>query len=103
MGSVVVIAAFLVATAIDDAWYLAPSQGSGTHDTWLYGNVEGAVGQVFSSQFIGCSSDGLHLGMGRDVVQCLSQIVGTRNNMVLANHYGTNGYLAFFEGLLRLG
>ena len=68
MGGIVVIATLLVATAIDDTGYLTPAQGSGTHGTGLYGDVEGAVGEVLATQFVGGGSDGLHLGMGCNVV-----------------------------------
>ena len=68
MGRIVGVATLLVATAINNAGYLAPAQGSGTHRTGLYGNVERAVGEVFSPQFVSCSGDSLHLGMGCHIV-----------------------------------
>ena len=101
-GSVVGIASFLVAAAIDDAWYLAPAEGTGTHGAGLYGDVEGAVGQIFASQLIGCSGNGLHLGMGCHVVQRLRQVVGTGYDAVLTDHHGADRYLALLKGLLCL-
>ena len=50
MRCIVGIATLLVATAIDNAGYLAPSQGSGTHGAGLYGDVERAVGEVLAAQ-----------------------------------------------------
>ena len=95
-------AALLITTTIDDAWYLAPAEGSGTHRTGLYCDVEGTVGEVFATQFIGSHRDSLHLSVGGHVVQCLCQVMGTRYDAVLANDDGTNGYLALVVGGLRL-
>ena len=68
-GSVASVATLLVTTAIDDAGNLAPAQGTGTHGAGLYGDVEGAVGEVLAAQLVGSHGDGLHLGMGGDVVK----------------------------------
>ena len=97
------VAALGVATTVDNAGYLTPSEGSGTHGAGFDGDVEGAVGEVFATEFVGSHGDGLHLGMGGDVVEGLSEVVGSGNDAVLANDDGTNGYFAFVEGLLRLG
>ena len=95
-------AALFVVAAVDDAGNLAPAKGSGTHGARLYGNIECTVGQVFAAQFIGGGSDSLHLGMSRDVVQRLCQVMGARYHTVLTYDDGTDGYLALVEGLLRL-
>ena len=103
MRRIVGIAAFFVTTAIDNAGYLAPAKGSGTHGAGLYSDVERAVGKVLATQFISCSSDSLHLGVGGYVVQRLCQIVGSCYDTVLTDHHGSNGYLALVKSLLSLG
>lgn len=102
MRGILMITALLVAAAIDHAGQLCPAQGSGTHRARLYGDVKRAVGQVLPAQLVGRRRDGLHLSMGRHVVQRLCQVVGTGDDAVLAYDDGTNGYLSFIEGLLRL-
>ena len=47
-----VIASLFVWSSVYDAWYLCPSDGSGTHGTWFHGDVERAVGEIFASQGI---------------------------------------------------
>ena len=41
----------------------------------------------------GCS-DGLHLGMSRDIGQCLGEVMCTGNDAVAAHHDGTHRHLA---------
>ena len=49
VGGEIGVATLGVATAIDDAGNLTPSESSGTHGTGFDGDVEGAVGEVFSA------------------------------------------------------
>ena len=58
----------VVVAAIDDAGNLAPTESTGTHHAGLYGDVEGAVCEVFAAQFVGSHGDGLHLGVSCHVV-----------------------------------
>ena len=97
-----VIASLIILTAIDDAGDLRPSDGAGTHGAGLDGDVEGAVGEVLATKGVGSGGDGLHLGMGSDIAEGLREVVGTRDDAVLAYHHGTNRYLAGFEGSLGL-
>ena len=69
------VAALLVATAIDDAWHLCPSSGAGTHGAGLYGYIECTVCQVFPPQRVGSSGDGLHLSVGGHVAERFRQVV----------------------------
>ena len=95
---VVPVATLLVKGTIDDAGHLCPTDGSGTHRAGLYRDIEGAVGQVFPSEQIGCRCDGLHLGMGCHVVQRLCQIVCPRYDAPFAHHYRPNGDFTFLAG-----
>lgn len=40
--------------------------------------------------------------MGSDVIERLGKIMCSRNNAILTDHNGTNGYFALVEGLLCL-
>lgn len=97
-----VIATLIVLTAVDDAGDLCPADGAGTHGAGLDGDVEGAVGEVLAAKGVGSGGDGLHLGMGSDIAEGLREVVGPRDDAVLAYHHGTDGYLAGFEGRLGL-
>lgn len=89
------ITPFLIEAAIDDARYLCPADGSGTHHTWLYGDIEGAVGEIFPSKEIGCRGYRLHLGMGGNIAEGLSKVMGAGDDPVLTNHYRPDGNLTF--------
>ncbi len=49
VGGEIGVATLGVATAIDNAGNLTPSESSGTHGAGFHGDVEGAVGEVFSA------------------------------------------------------
>ncbi len=97
-----VIATLIVLTAVDDARDLCPADGAGTHGAGLDGDVESAIGEVLATKGVGSGGDGLHLGMGSDIAEGLREVVGPRDDAVLAYHHGTDGYLAGFEGRLGL-
>ena len=90
--------ALIIRSTINHAGYLGPPYRTGTHGAGLNGDVKGAIGEVLAAKGIGCGGDGLHLGMGGDIAERLSKIVGTGYHAVFANHNCTNGYLARLEG-----
>lgn len=89
------IAALRVGSAIDHPRHLRPTQGSGTHHTRLYGDVERTVLQVLTAQLIGCRSECLHFCMCRHIAKGLREVMCTGNDTVLADHDGTDRNLAF--------
>ena len=103
LGSKARVAALLVGCAIDDAADLRPSEGSGTHHARLHRDVERAVVEVLAAQVLCRGGDGLHLGMGCDVVQQFGQVVTACDNLVAAHHYGSNRYLSLPIGCFCLG
>lgn len=48
--------------------YLAPANGTGTHQAWLDGDIERTFGQIFGTKGLRSGGDGLHFGMGRDIM-----------------------------------
>ena len=93
-----VITPLLVETAVDDAWYLCPTDGTCTHYTRLDGDVEGAISEIFPTQKVCSRGDGLHFSMCRYVAESLSQVVAAGDDAVLAHHDGTDGYLTCLIG-----
>ncbi len=49
VGGEIGVATLGVATAIDNAGNLTPSESSSTHGAGFHGDVEGAVGEVFAT------------------------------------------------------
>ena len=98
LRSVKEVAELRFACPINNTLYPRPKEGTGTHRAGLYRDIEGAVGQVFPSEQIGCRCDGLHLGMGCHVVQRLCQIVCPRYDAPFAHHYRPNGDFTFLAG-----
>ena len=90
--------ALIVGSTIDYAGNLGPPYRAGTHGAGLNGDIECAVGKVLATKGIGSSGDGLHLGMGGNIAERLGEIVGARNDAVLAYYYCPNGYLACLQG-----
>ena len=91
IGSQEVIAAFIVRRAINNAGNLSPPYGSCTHGARLNGDIKGAIGEILAAKGVGSCCDGLHLGMGCDIAEGLSKIVGTGYHAVFANHNRSNG------------
>lgn len=77
MWGQVVVAALFVCAAIDDTGNLCPSDGTSTHGAGFYGDVEGAVCEVFASKGVCRGSDCLHLSMSGNVAEGLGEVVGT--------------------------
>jgi hypothetical protein len=99
-------AALFVAGPVDDAANLGPKKSSSTHGTGFERDVERAVGEVFGTQVVGGRRDGLHFGVGRDVVELLREVVATRDDLVVAHHNSPHrhfvrlvGFESFADGL----
>ena len=98
LGRKLMIAPFLVETAVDDARDLCPADGAGTHHTRLDGDIERTLVKVFPAQEVCCRGDGLHLGMSRHVAERLCEVVAAGDDAVLAHDDGTDGNLALLIG-----
>ena len=66
---------------------LRPSNGPGTHHTGFYCNIQRTLVQVLSAKYVGGSSDSLHFGMGRHIIQCLCQVMGTGYDPFFADNH----------------
>ena len=62
VGGESAVTTLFIGCSVYDAWYLCPSDGSGTHGTRFHGDVERAVGEIFASQGI---SPQMHRHYGR--------------------------------------
>ena len=98
------ISAFRIGCAVNDIGDLAPSEGSGTHETWLNRDVKRAVGQIFSAEGLRSGGYGLHLGVGGYVGQLFGQIMAPAHDATPADHDGPyrnlvikSGRAGFFE------
>ena len=90
--------ALIVGSTIDYARNLGPPYSTSTHGAGLNGDIKCAVGEVFAAKGIGSSGDGLHLGMGRNIAECLGEIVGAGYDAIFAYYYCPDGNLARLQG-----
>ena len=93
-----VTAALIIDSAVNNAAYLRPRQRTGTHRARLNGYIQCAVGQVFAANVAGCRRYGLHLGVGRHIVERLSQVAGAGDYLAVSDNHGANGHLVLLEG-----
>ena len=96
------VASLGVGCSIDEAAHLCPSDGTCAHGAWLKSDVDSAVGEVLAAEGIGSRGDGLHLCVGGDIVESLSHIVGSCDDLVVAHYDGANGHFVFLQGALCL-
>ena len=47
--------------------------------------------------------EGLHLGVGREVIQTFAEVVGARNHLAASHYDGTDGHFVLLKGVLGLG
>ena len=96
-------AAFVVIGTVYNPGNLAPCECPGTHQARLDGDIQGAVGEVFTAQIVGSGSYGLHFGMCSNVDERLGEVMCASHNAVGTHHHGTYRHLALFGCLARLG
>lgn len=96
------VAPFDVGRSIDDTRYLRPSEGTGTHRTWLYRYIKCAVGEILAAELVRRHRYGLHLSVGGNIVECFRHVVRTGYNPSAADDNGSDGYFALFVGSLSL-
>lgn len=86
------IATFLIFGAKHKSARLCPGDSSGTHHTGFNCDIQSTFIEIFTPKNIGCGSNRLHFGMGRHIIQCFREIVGTRNNPLFTNHNSPHGH-----------
>ena len=92
------ITALWVGSTVNDAPYLRPGYGPGTHQAWLHSDIQGAVCQVFSTKSLGGCGYSLHLGVGRDIAETFGEVVPPSYNRAVAYYNGAYGYFPGFAG-----
>lgn len=102
MGSIEGIAALGIGGAIDDSVYLGPAEGSSAHHARFDGDIEGAALEIFSTEKVGGRGDGLHLGMGGDIVEGFGEVGGAGDDAVATHDDSSDGYLVGIEGYAGL-
>ena len=95
-GGIHVVAALRVVGAVDQPAQLRPTQRTGAHGARLDGDIERAFVQILAAQRAGCGGDGLHLGMGGDVGQCLGEVVRAGDDAAAADDDRAYGHFAAF-------
>ena len=98
LGRIFMIAPLFIETAIDNAWYLGPADGTSTHHTRFDGDVERAFCEILPTQEVRSRGDGLHLSMSRHVAECFRQVVAAGDDAILTHDDGTNWYFTFLIG-----
>ena len=57
------VATARICGAVDYARTLAPPQGPGTHQAWLYGNIKRAVSKIFAAEGLRGGGNGLDFAL----------------------------------------
>src|SRR5690606_35163126 len=96
------VATFLIEGPEDDATDMPPGERTGTHHAGLQRHVKGAIVQVFASDMVCRGGDGLHLCMGRHVVQALHQVMASRDDAAVGHDHCADRHFIRCKGLLRL-
>ena len=87
------VATARICGAVDYARTLAPPQGPGTHQAWLYGNIKRAVSKIFAAEGLRGGGNGLDFGVGGHVTECFGEIVATPYYAPFAHYHGSYGNL----------
>ena len=94
-----------IGSAIDDAVYLRPSDGSCAHGAWFDRDIEGCVRQVLTAESLRRGCDRLYLGVRRDIGERLGQVMSATDDLSLRDDHTADGdfvggkrFLGFGEG-----
>ena len=92
------IASLRIRRSEDNPAGLRPAEGGGAHGTRLHGDIQCAVGQVFTTKCLCRCRDGDHLGVGGGVVKRLGHVVPLSDDPALADHNGSYRDFILVEG-----
>ena len=95
-------AALLVGAAIHYAPNLGPTDSTGAHDAGFDGDIERGIGHVLSTECLGSRRDSLYLGMSRDVVERLGEVVAASDDLAAGYDDAAYGYFTGIIGSLGL-
>ena len=96
-------AALGVCGAKDAAVYAGVDHEAGAHEAGLQRDVDGAAGESPAAEGARCRHHGAELRVGRGVQVQLAAVVGARDHLAVADHHGSDGYLALGRGGVCLG
>src|SRR5690606_35828191 len=95
------VASHLITRSIHNARDLCPIGSSGTHHTSTNRHRQSTVMQIFAPDKLDGSRESLHLCMGGDVMQALSQIVPLTNDLSFTDNHCTDRHFVLFKCFLR--
>ena len=102
-GGKAAVPPFLVAGTKNEPSHLGPAYGTGAHHAGFERDIERAFGHILPAHDIGGSRDGLHLGMCRDVAECLGEVMSPGYDAVFVYNNRPYGYLTPVAGGLGFG
>ena len=76
---------------------------AGAHRAGLEGHIQRALIEVLASEKFRRRRKGLHLGMGCEVIQPFTEVVGARNHLPTSHNHGTDRYFVLLKSMLGLG
>src|SRR6478672_10403117 len=87
----------LIACSKNNSRNLTPIQRTCAHLARLESNIQRTVLKVFSTEEVGGCSNGLHYGMGGDIIEHLGQVMPSGDYPIVNHHNGAYGNFAFFK------
>ena len=94
-------ASFGIGSAIDDAAYLRPSDGTCAHGAWFDRDIEGSVRQVLTAESLRRGCDGLYLGVRRDICEGLGEVMSATDDLPLRDDHTSDGDFVGFQSFTR--
>ena len=93
-------AALLVWATVDYPSNLGPTDSTRAHDAGFDGDIKRSIGHILGAQRLGRRRDSLYLGMGRNVVERLGEVVSASDDLAAGYDDAAYGYFAGLIGFL---